>query len=227
MAAVFRGFPQGWRYSLSRCTTRLSSYRRPCGPFEAAGLYVRNPIDTLCLADFRWLPSGRTPGSVKPLSYSVGHVFAIFVKGLSVLWLIGFHSSLRQPELAVAIAKRVSCDSLLFWSSECHAQRVFLLPDTRPSFGTQAPTLRSSRHPSDCVVAIEGIYDNNATLSRTGSHVGIGWAAAPPAAVHRPEFPALLRARRPVFFPNHVLHPYRRRFGHRQTPCGAEEACMD
>lgn len=52
MATVFRVAP-GLAYSPSHCTTRLSSYRRPCEPFEGASLYVRNPIDILGLAGLR------------------------------------------------------------------------------------------------------------------------------------------------------------------------------
>lgn len=57
MAAFFLRFPPGPATSPSHCTTRSSSYRRPCGPFEGASLYVRNPINTLHLADFECLPS--------------------------------------------------------------------------------------------------------------------------------------------------------------------------
>lgn len=53
--------------------------------------------------------------------------------------------------------------------------------------------VRPTHHPLNCAVAIEGIFDNNATLSRTESHVGFGWTAAPPAAVYRPEFPLPFR----------------------------------
>lgn len=89
--------------------------------------------------------------------------------------------------------------------------------------------LQGTHHPWNCVVAIEGIYDNNATLSHTGSHVGLGWTAAPPAAVHRSEFPSSSRsqARRPTLFPSHMLRPYCQRSDRRQTPRGAGEACMN
>lgn len=50
-------------------------------------------------------------------------------------------------------------------------------------------TLRNAQHPSNCAAAIEGIFNSSATLSRTGSHVGSDWTAAPPAPVPRPEFP--------------------------------------
>lgn len=48
---------------------------------------------------------------------------------------------------------------------------------------------RRAYHPWNCFAAIEGIYDSETTLSRTGSRVGFGRTAAPPAPVQRPEFP--------------------------------------
>lgn len=95
--------------------------------------------------------------------------------------------------------------------------------------GTKAAA--SAHTPSNCVVAIEGIYDNNATLPCTDSHVGVDWTAAPPAAVHRPGFPLPVPTpegaevvSRPIdrrSFPVTCFHPYRRRCRHRRTPFGA------
>lgn len=59
MAAFFLGHTPGPAISPSHCTTRPSSYRRPCEPFEGASLYVRNPINTRHLANFECLSSRR------------------------------------------------------------------------------------------------------------------------------------------------------------------------
>lgn len=116
-----------------------------------------------------------------------------------------------------------------FRAKKFHTPHVFLLSDTQRFFGAMSPAFRQGQHPLNYIVAIDDIYDNDATLSRTGSYVGLGWAAAPPAAVHRPEFPSspfqVFQARRPAFFPSHIHPPYRRRL-RRQTLFRAGEACM-
>lgn len=68
------------------------------------------------------------------------------------------------------------------------------------------PDSRQTHHPSNCIVALDGILDNDTTLSHTDSHVWFDWAAAPPAAVRYHGFPARRPARKATFFPNHMLH---------------------
>lgn len=130
-------------------------------------------------------------------------------------------SGIRNP-----LQSACSMSPYPFRAKKFHTPHVFLLSDTQRFFRTMSPALRQSHHPLNYIVAIDDIYDNDATLSRTGSYVGLGWTAEPPAAVHRPEFLGLHRARRPAFFPSHIHPPYCRRLSRRQTPSRAGEACM-
>ena len=75
MAVDFSGFPRARRKSLSHCTTRFSSYRRPSEPFGIAvptcGFQSTPSILRTSGACLRG-----SPDRFKPLSCNAGHDFA-------------------------------------------------------------------------------------------------------------------------------------------------------
>lgn len=125
--AIVSGATPGTTYSLSRYATQLSSYRRPCGPFELAGSTCGLQSTPSALRASDGCLRG-SPDSIKPLLHNAGHDFAIFVKRSSIP--LPYEGNL-QPTAA-----SVSECSVTFWVTKYTSQHDVLLPDTYRFFWT-------------------------------------------------------------------------------------------
>ena len=148
---------------------------------------------------------------------NAGHDFAFFDNAGFEPATVGVQGRCSiQTELVAPTDTSVSHDSISFWPTEYHSRHVFLLPDTRRSFGTLfsscdepiAPRTALSPLRASTTTTLPFLVQIRALVRLDR---GTTRCCLPTQVPLRPR--RARQACRPAFFPSHTLHPYRHRFG--------------